>query len=267
MKIDAAELLLRMRNGQKRLAYATVRAANRTAQKIQQAEFENVDEEFEIRNRRFFFGDASRPGGVAARISFASVPRGQHYAEVFVGRASTISSQRRVVLPIFEAGGEKAPGKQVAIPITGRAARPSFASPVVKAFTFAGMALQAHRGGRRVLREVRGRKGRTTRRGVGLFGEFGRVSLPVSDEVTQWKGRSRTFLLTSSRSAPDGGVFRRTGKGRDDIELIWSFRRHVRLDARLGWIRTARATADAWFREEMAREVVGALAHDRGRSL
>ena len=76
----------------------------------------------------------------------------------------------------------------------------------------------------------------------------------------QWKGLERTFILGPTARAPHGGVFQRIGPGPEDIREIYSFKPNVRLDARLGFIPTARATAEVWFKEYMEREVVNAIA-------
>ena len=49
LKIDSAQLVLRLRNGQRRLAYAAVNAVNNTAKRIQAAERRRVEEEFTVR--------------------------------------------------------------------------------------------------------------------------------------------------------------------------------------------------------------------------
>jgi hypothetical protein len=265
--IDNTQLLLRMRNGEKRLAYATVNAVNNTAKRIQQAEFASMRDRFIIRNPRFFFGTPERPGGVAARIKpFASVKQQRPFSEVFVAQAADQKSQRRLLLSIFERGGTKEPrqgAQSVAIPLTGRA-RPSKAEPVSREYTFAGMGLKAFHAGTRLTQERR--KGNKTRKvGIGLFDEFGRVGLPTEGAI-QWKGRNRTFLLTSTEAAPLGNVFRRTGPKRSDIEMLWRFSKSVPIDSRLEFVPVAEATAKVWFKEEMEREVMKAIEFNRGRT-
>jgi hypothetical protein len=270
-QIDNTQLLLRMRNGEKRLAYATVNAINATALRVQQAEFENVRQKFTIRQGReaFFFGSPTRPGGVAARLFKASVKQSRPFAEVFVGRASSISSQRRLLLPLFEQGGVKKgkAGRPVAIPVTGSRARPAFGRHVDPQYTWAGMRLEAYQAGKKVRREVRGSGGKVRKKSQTLFNSEGRFSLPANDGRTQWKGRHRTFLLFSTARNPQGGVYRRTGPGRGDIQLIWKFKDEVAIDARLGFVRVADVEAGRWFREFMQQETIRAIEFSRGRGL
>ena len=260
---DAAPLFARLRNSEKRLTYGVVNAINAVALRVQQAEFQHVREKFIIRNPRFFFGSGTRVGGVAARIiKFASVGKGVLYAEVATG-AEAVGGRRNVLLPQFETGGQKTPtppSKSIAIPLLGRPARPAINRPVPPAFTFGGLHLVAYKGGKRVRRR---RRGRTT--DVGVFGEFGRLVPPEASGKIQWKGQQRTFLLPTSANAPLGGVFQRIGPGRGDIREIYKFQATVPIDQRLGFVATAQETAARWFREEIEREAIKALAHDQGR--
>lgn len=256
LQIDTKDLLLRMRNGEKRLVYATVLAINETAKKVQQAEFEHEEQEFTIRKKTFFFGTPARPGGVGARIKpFANVRQGRLFADVSV--AQSARGRQELLLPIFERGGEKKEGKRVAVPVTGGPARPRFRDPVPKPFTFQGMRLVAYRGRARVLRTTA--PGRRRAVGLGAAGSVGRGA--------QWKGRHRTFLLPWTRNLPLGGIFQRTGPKKGDLRLVWAFTRGVELDARLQFVPVAKRTADVWFHEEMEKQVIEAIAHNRGRGL
>ena len=79
-----------------------------TRERTQKAEFENVRAKFKVRKPGYFFGTDARAGGVAARISpFASVGKNRPYGDVFVARAPDASSQRRLLLSVFERGGVK----------------------------------------------------------------------------------------------------------------------------------------------------------------
>ena len=262
LKIDTAPLIGRLTNAQRELANSTVRAINNTLRHIQKAEIENVDAEFTLRDPAFFKGTPNRPGGVAARISpFASVGKGRLYGEVAIAQASTIKSQRRLLLSVFEQGGERKPGKASVIPITGGPARPAFGQKVPRDYTLAGLGLRAFKKGRKELREVRGSNGRVRRKAVTLFGEFGRLDLSKATPDRQFKGRNRTFLI------PGVGIYQRTGTGKRSSQKVYSIRSGVRLTARLGWTRVARATADRWFKEELQIQTIKALQRSRGKGL
>ncbi|MFH1689976.1 MAG: hypothetical protein ABIE42_07030 [Candidatus Eisenbacteria bacterium] len=79
LQIDSAQLILRLRNGQRRLAYAAVNAINNTAKRIQAAERRRVEEEFTDRKTEFIRREA------AIIKPFASVRQGRAFAEISVG--------------------------------------------------------------------------------------------------------------------------------------------------------------------------------------
>ena len=74
LRIDSTALVLRLQNGQRRLAYAVVNAINNTAKRIQEAERRRVEEEFTVRKAQFMRREAAKP--------FASVRQGRAYAEM-----------------------------------------------------------------------------------------------------------------------------------------------------------------------------------------
>lgn len=272
VKIDSIELFRRMESGQRRMAYAVVNAINTTAKRVQRAEIEHVRERFTIRRSEFMFGAPGRPGGAAARIRpFASVGKLRPYAEIGVEPPHSrglISG--RLLLPIFERGGWRDPSTRgashVAVPFTGGPARPSFASTVPKPFTWAGMRMVAYRGGKRVARAGK----RTSRRDETAFGTEGRVDVPFGRSGTQWKGRNRTFIAVPPAKDGEpirGGVFQRIGPGKHDLRTVYLFRSPMRLHQRMQWLATAQSTADAWFSEDMEREVIKAVAKAAGRTV
>lgn len=261
VKIDTAHLFARMKRGQREFPWAIVRATNETAEEIQRAEHANVGRKFIIRKPAFFFGTPGRPGGAAGRISpRASVRQPTPFAEISAS-ASTFSSQRRFLLPTFERGGDRLPtppAKNIAIPLLGRPARPSISRGVPPQYTFAGLRFKAYRAGRVIPR-------RTTRSGaLSLFDEFGRRRHTAALGRLQWKGRERTFILPETKNAPHGGVFQRIGPDRGDIREIYKFQPRVRLDARLGFVPTARRVAALHFREKMHRATIKALGRSGG---
>lgn len=122
LQIDSTELVLRLRNGDRRLAYAVVNAINNTAKRIQDAERRRVEEEFTIRKKEFIRREAAviRP--------FASVKQARAFAEIAVGQ------KPRLLLTAFERGAEREPftpgATKVAEPVIGGPARPQFAAQV-----------------------------------------------------------------------------------------------------------------------------------------
>lgn len=266
LSYDDTALFRRFKDYERKMAYGVVNAINNAAKRVQQAQFERVREEFQIRKPAYFFGTPARPGGVAARISpFASVAKGRAYADISVS-AGSLAAQRRTLLPLFEQGGERKPmtpgAKRIAVPLLGRPARPSIARTVPPQFTFAQLRFAAFHRGKRLRRRRRG--GKTV--DVGILGEYGRVGLPESGPI-QWKGKQRTFILTSSRGAPDGGVFQRFGPKRGDVRMLYKFVKPFRLESRLRWIQNAQAIAPVWLREEVQRSLIDTIQHEARKAL
>ena len=253
VQIDTTEMLLRLRNGEKRLAYAAVNAINKTAERIQQAEFAREAKAFIIRKREFFFGSAGRPGGVGAKLKKASVGKARPFAEVFIGETS---KGAELLLPTFEAGGTRRPmrgSKHIAVPVLGSPARPSIAGPIPPAFSFPGLKLRKFVRGRKVRRRRRGRTVDET-----VFQEFGRLNrsaLSAPQAGVQWKGEQRTYMI------PGVGVFQRFGRGQ--TRPLYFFADPFPIDARLEFVRTAVEVANAWFKEELQRETIEAITRVR----
>jgi hypothetical protein len=256
LQVDTSPLLLRLKNGERRLAYAVVNAIKNTALRIQEAERDRVRRKFVVRKSDFIMREA------AIIKPFPSVSQSRPYAEISVGQ------KQRLLLAKYEQGAAREPftpgAKSVAVPLLGRPARRSIASAVPPAFRFSGMKLKAFYKGKRLTKRRRG--GHVD--SVDLHGEYGRVSLPQPEASggVQWKGENRTFLLPVSERAPFGAVFQRIGPGRGDIREIWSFKRGVRLDTRLEFVVTAQRVAAEWFGEELERETIAALARSGAAS-
>ena len=122
LQIDSTALVLRLQNGQRRLAYAVVNAINNTAKRIQEAERRRVAEEFTVRKTEFIRRQA------AIIKPFASVRQTRAFAEIAVGQ------KPRLLLSAFERGAERKPftpsARRVAEPVVGGPARPRFSQPV-----------------------------------------------------------------------------------------------------------------------------------------
>lgn len=263
--VNVEQLLLRMQKGEKKLAYGVVNAINATALRMQQAGFERVRQEFIIRGparEALFFGAPGRPGGAAGRLRRASVSQQRPYAEIAL-ESKASSKGAPVLLPIFERGGPRPKSTQaaqsVAIPLTGRPARPSIRGPVPPQYTFQGLRFRAYQGRKKLQRRRRGRTVDET-----VFKEFGRVAFSNLDASRgiQWKGEQRTFVLKHSAREPLGAVFQRFGRGPEGIRELYPFRDPKPLEPRLHYVETLQRSADQWFGEELERQAVDALAHE-----
>lgn len=141
LKIDATALVLRLQNGQRRLAYAVVNAINNTAKRIQDAERHHVEEEFTVRKKEFIRREA------AIIKPFASVRQGRAYAEIAVGQ------KPRLLLSAFERGAERKPftpaARSVAEPVVGGPARPQFSAQVTPELRVSRLRFDRTKTGRR----------------------------------------------------------------------------------------------------------------------
>ena len=261
VQIDNTELLKRVPKYEKRLLFGTISALRKTALRVQQAEFENVGSKFIVRRPQFLFGSPARPGGAAAKLLFPSVSKSRLYAEVYVEARG--SKAGPVLLPHFEAGGTRKPhtpgAKQIAVPWLGGPARPNIAREVVPRYSFPGLRLRAFVGqpGKRLGTRAAKRKRRGGETDVTLFTRDGRFFLPERGGVS-WRGQERSFLI------PGQGVYQRIGPGQRYIRPIHVFIPPFPLNhPKLEFVETARRTTDAWFKEEMEREIVSSLTRAR----
>lgn len=164
--IDDTQLLLRLRNGQKRLAFAAVNAINNTAKRIQAVERQRVETEFEVRRTEFIRREA------AIIKPFASVSQARPFAEIAVGQ------KPRLLLSQFERGGERRPvtpgAKKVAEPVIGGPARPVFSGPVTPELLLRRLRFDRTKTGRRRVGIVR--TATYLIKDVGIFQRIGRVT-------------------------------------------------------------------------------------------
>ncbi len=235
-KVDDTELLLRMRNGQKRLAYAVVNAINATMRRVQEAERAEFKKEFVIRKEEFISRNA------AVIKPFASVSQARPYAEIAVGQ------KPRLLLSVFERGGTKEPAtpgaKNIAVPVKGSPARPTFAASVPELLWIGKLRFSPTRPLPGLGRTKKGnaRRSRLRKTSGILYGQQG------------------TYLM------PKVGVFQRQ-QGSRVRRLLYSFKPQATLKPRLHFVRVAQEQGGVWFKEEMEKQVINAIARDKGRSV
>jgi hypothetical protein len=217
LQIESTQLVLRLQNGQRRLAYAVVNAINNTAKRVQEVERRRVEEEFTVRRKDFIRREA------AIIKPFASVRQARAFAEIAVGQ------KPRLLLSAFERGAERKPftpaARSVAEPVVGGPARPQFSAQVTPELRVG---------------KLRFDRTKTGRRRVGVT-------------------RTKTYLV------PKVGIFQRIAK--ETTRAVYLFTRGKKVEPRLHFVETAEKEANKWFREEMEREVVNAIARARGRGL
>jgi len=217
---------------EKNLAYSVAQSINAAALEAQKRIRRHLRDVFHIRRGEFI-------DRTIKVFAFASVGKDRVYAEIGVD-----NKPRLLILSMFETGGNRLPfkGKAQAVPVTGQIARPSSASNVNPAYTF--QALNFHRGPI----TARGRHVLAARRARGIN------KRKLSGQYYVWQGANRTFILQATRRAPFGGVFQRVGPGRDDIRMIYSFRRTVPLRKALAFIETSREAYERVFADTFVQK-------------
>jgi hypothetical protein len=210
----------------KTIPYATNNALTRTAKELIVVERDELAREFQIRKQfilnRVQITKWSRVNSLWTEVSINKNVQGGE-----------------LLLTMFEEGGEKLPGlgSEIAVPLTGTTARPTFAQSNATALAYKKLQIEKH------------------------ITELGKI---------QYKGARRTFVI------PGVGIFQRNqgkrrgkratkgqGSGRDEsgATLIYSFKRAVPLRAQMHFVRTARDFVIERFeivwREEFVRELAG----------
>ncbi len=221
VEFDARELIAKVPNADRRIAFGVAAAINDTLLRLQGAERTRVLRQFTVRRNRFI-------ERMAAVIKpFASARQGRPFGEIAVGQ------RPRLLLSVFEAGGERLPfkGKRVAVPLTGSAARPSFASTVPAKLEFRRLGLRKTRA-----------QGGTTKSGK---------------QRRARGGHGVRFGLEGTYQIPGVGVFQRRDSG--PPKLIYAFIAPPRLKPRLGFIELALRVGPRWFALAANREVQTAL--------
>lgn len=230
IKVDTSLLDKNAKRYAKNLAFSAAQALNDAAKEAQNRIRANVHERFHVRQAQFV--DRS-----IKIFAFANARANRPYAEIGV------DNKPRFILSLFEEGGARLPfvGKNVAVPVTGQAARPSFDDNVRPDLRFSALNF---------------RKSAITSQGRQLLAARKRAGIrkrKLAGQYIIWRGDQRTFILPQTRRAPLGGVFQRVGPGRDDIRLIYSFKSNVRLRAALDFVSTSEQSFNAVFQESFYR--------------
>jgi hypothetical protein len=225
-KIDISGALVLTDLILKKLPYATNNALTRTARELVNVEQQALRSEFQIRKEfilnRVQITKYSRPESLWVEVSINKNVQGGE-----------------LLLTMFEEGGEKLPdtGTELAVALTGAAARPSFAANLRNSSLFyQKLNMQRH------------------------VTELGKI---------QYKGDQRTFVI------PGVGIFQRNSSRKRrarakpgqaagperDATLIYSFKRAVPLRAQMHFVQTARSFVldrfSVVWREEFVKELAG----------
>jgi len=210
----------------KKVPFATNNALTRTAKELVDVERNELKTEFQIR-KQFILN----------RVKITKFSRTDSLWTIVAIDKNVQGGE--LLLTMFEEGGQKTPslGSELAVPLTGSAARPSFSQNVRPSLLYKALNMQKH----------------TT--------SLGKI---------QYKGDRRTFVIAGvgifqrgSGKKRGGRSKRGAGNGRDEsgATLIYSFKRGVPLRAQMHFVRTARELvrsrfAQVW-REEFVKELGG----------
>lgn len=164
LKVDVSQLVGRVRNAPKRIAFAVVNAINATLRLAQRALVLRAEDIFILRPRGRRFIERN----VAVIKPFASVGQGRAFGEISVGQ------KKGLLLPGFEKGGPRRPfvgTRAVAVPV---AARPSQTANVPESLYISRLGLRKQKSVGRLRRSAGGIRGGRP----GLEGRLGTYSIP-----------------------------------------------------------------------------------------
>jgi hypothetical protein len=209
----------------RKVPYATNNALTRTAKELVEVEKDELNAEFQIR-KQFILN----------RVKIIKYSRVDSLYTIVAVDKNVQGGD--LLLTMFEEGGEKTPdkGSEIAVPITGEAARPTFAQTVRPSLLYKALNIQKH----------------TT--------ALGKI---------QYKGDRRTFVIAGvgifqresnrqRRARSKGSV---SGRNESGATMIYSFKKGVPLRAQMHFVKTARAFVSSRFsevwREEFVKELGG----------
>jgi hypothetical protein len=166
----------------KKIPYATNTALTAVGKEIVEAERVDLTARFQVR-KQFILN----------RVRILQYSRANNLTMI-VGIDANVQGGK-LLLPSFEEGGTKTPtvGPELAVPITGAAARPSFGQNIPRSLLYKVLQIE-----------------RTTTTGAIRF-----------------KGKRRTFVIEGV------GVFQRTGPKPSDVSLLYKFERSSPLRQRM----------------------------------
>lgn len=214
------------------LRYAVAMALNDTIKDVQAGIQQGLNERFTLRRRSF----------VERGIK---IERGDFATKDKLTARVHLDEDRVAFLRKFEDGGEKrAPDPDLPIAIPSENIRPAFPQLVPLGLYPKSLRLQPRR-------DV-----------VGILGAKYKIT---AKGIKQLQGKRRTFVLDPSvhRGVKTWGVYQRTGPGRNDVRLLWTYKTKIPIPAQLRFVETARRVALARWEPNLGRAIARALATAR----
>lgn len=224
------DLLLR------KVPYVTNNSLTRTAKELVEVERQELKSEFQIR-RQFILNrvkivEWSRPEKLHTRVAIDKNVEGG-----------------ALLLTAFEDGGEKMPelGSEIAVPLTGGAVRPTFASRETASLLYKRLKLTPHATIAGSI-QYKGDKRTFVIPGIGVF-----------QRISSHQRQSRSRLKGKGPIGPSAAA---ASRGDDsDIALLYRFKPEVPLRQQMHFVETAQRFVPDRFREiwieEFVREMAG----------
>jgi hypothetical protein len=229
------------------LPYAISLAVNETAKAAQREVRAHIRQAFTLRRPQFVLNTVK-----IEKYDFAN-KRNPTVFRLKIDDQVYKNSRRRDFLAKFEEAGEKTATDDVAFPIAipTKELRPSFRELVRPRFYPGNLRLAPKRVGAGEIIPARQKR--------------------TSGGVVQWQGKLRTFVLDprfhgeqrGGEGDPTWGVYQRTGPGKHDIRLLWTYARSVPIPPLLQFYATAQQAIRSTFQLNFSYAYARAMATAR----
>lgn len=234
---------------EKQARYAMMLAINRTAEAVNWELQRQIRAGMIVRQPRFLFPPVPLPRALRATVQHLRAIAGPSDTQA---DDSPIRRHRARILSPFETGGVKrAQNEMRPVPVPTDALRPDRRQQVPRSMYPSALRLQPRR---YVFAATKKRAGY-----IGILQPTSRRirGLTPTSFRTQLVGKRRTFVLdpkTFPGLKPSAwGVYRRIGPKPRDIEMIWSYRKQVRIPDLLDWFAAADRIVPAEFWRQWQR--------------
>lgn len=232
--------------------YATSLAVNWTAKAAQDAVRARVAAQFTLRRAQFILNTVK-----IEKYDFATKRNPTAFRLKI--------DEKREYLAKFEEGGtrqSKDPTFPIAIPSSNL--RPTFAELPPRSMYPRALRLVPSRGTVGVY-YLLGKNAKGKRRTKRVFGTLPALQKRTKRGVLQWTGKRDTFVLDPNEhfGVKTRGVYQRTGPGKKDVKLLWTYKYSIPIPPRLRFVETATAAVHRTFAANFANAYARAMATAR----